>query len=345
MSRIDLRRQRRRSGAGVLAAAIRVLTNRRGANARVAPGRWWPRCRSVRSCRDADGVDGTLPEIEANRTRTRLISLIRPGRRPVEVAAEGLAEGVSSQHIEIMRGDLAKIIYELARENIEYVFDDSIAGLQPSGIEVRATFERSAPRTFELVVGADGLHSTTRRLVFGPEQEFPRFLGGYLAVFTVPNYLNLTDRMMTSARPGRTAALYPVGEGAEARVVLLWRTPTPHDYDRHNPDSERQLLRNLYGDFGWELPRLLSGLERSDDLYLDSISQVVMPTWIKGRVALVGDAGYSPARPSAVGLAIIVPTRWQASWPPRVGPHSRICRLRTRALGPSSSTAGRSVPP
>ena len=124
-----------------------------------------------------------------------------------------------------MRGDLAKIIYELAREDIEYVFDDSIAGLQPSGIEVRATFERSAPRTFELVVGADGLHSTTRRLVFGPEQEFPRFLGGYLAVFTVPNYLNLTDRMMTSARPGRTAALYPVGEGAEARVVLLWRTP------------------------------------------------------------------------------------------------------------------------
>jgi 2-polyprenyl-6-methoxyphenol hydroxylase-like FAD-dependent oxidoreductase len=92
---------------------------------------------------------GTLPEIEANRTRTRLISLARPGRPPVEAAADALAEGVSSKHIEIMRGDLAKIIYELARENVEYVFDDSVATLRQSGTDVQVTFERIAPRTSE----------------------------------------------------------------------------------------------------------------------------------------------------------------------------------------------------
>jgi 2-polyprenyl-6-methoxyphenol hydroxylase-like FAD-dependent oxidoreductase len=107
--------------------------------------------------------------------------------------------------------------------------------------------------------------------------------------------------------PGRTAALYPVGDRSQARVVLLWRTPRPHDYDRHDRDAQRQLLRNLYGDLGWEVPRLLTELDQAEDLYLDSISQVVMDAWTSGRVALVGDAGYSPG--AAVGggtsLAII----------------------------------------
>ncbi len=279
---------------------------------------------------------GTLREVEAHQTRTQLISLVRPGRRPVEVPAGMLAEGVSDRHIEIMRGDLAKIIYELGRENIEYIFDDSVAGLQQSRTGVQVTFERNGSRTFDLVVGADGLHSTTRRLVFGAEHEFLRFLGGYLAVFTVPNYLKLTDRMVASARPGRTAALYPVGDGLQARVVLLWRTPTLHDYDRHNPDSERQLLRSLYDDFGWELKRLLSELERSDDLYLDSISQVLMPTWSKGRVALVGDAGYSPG--AAVGggtsLAIIGAYVLASELAAAGGNHIEGFEAYERALGP-----------
>jgi 2-polyprenyl-6-methoxyphenol hydroxylase-like FAD-dependent oxidoreductase len=290
---------------------------------------------------------GALPEIEANRTRTRLTSLVRPGRPPVEAAADGLAEGVSSKHIEIMRGDLAKIIYELARENVEYVFDDSVATLQQGGTEVQVTFERNPPRTFELVVGADGLHSTTRRLVFGDEHEYLRFLGGYLAVFTVPHYLNLTDLMMTSARPGRTAALYPVGDGAEARVVLLWRTPTPHDYDRHGADSGRLLLRNLYDDFGWELPRLLSELERSQDVYLDSISQVVMPTWSRGRVSSVGAAGYCPGAAVCGGTSLAI-----------IGAYMLASELAAahgdtvKGSGPTNahsgrwfSTAGRSDPP
>ena len=142
--------------------------------------------------------------------------------------------------------------------------------------------------------------------------------------------------MVTSARPGRTAALYPVGDGAEARVLLLWRTPTPHDYDRHSAGSERQLLRNLYDDFGWELPRLLCELERSDDLYLDSISQVVMPTWSRGRVSLVGDAGYAPG--PAVGggtsLAIIGAYMLASELAVAHGDHTQGFAAYERALGP-----------
>jgi 2-polyprenyl-6-methoxyphenol hydroxylase-like FAD-dependent oxidoreductase len=250
---------------------------------------------------------GVLSDVEQARTQTKVIELVRPGRRPVEAPAEMLSEGVAERHIEIMRGDLARICYEATREEVAYVFDDSMTAVQDDGHEVQVTFESRPPETFDLLVGADGLHSITRRLIFGAEATFLRFLGGYLAVFTVPNHLNLQDRMVGFSVPGRTAALYPVGDRSQARVVLLWRAAQLLDYERHDGRAQRQLVRSVYGDLGWELPRLLAELDRSEDLYLDSISQVVMDTWTSGRVALVGDAGYSPG--AAVGggtsLAII----------------------------------------
>ena len=279
---------------------------------------------------------GVLPEVRDCRTRTEVMSFARAGRRPVEVPAEALAEGVSDQHIEIMRGDLARILYELTSEQVEYVFDDSVATLVETGGEVEVTFERGAPRTFDLVIGADGLHSTTRRLVFGVEQEFARFLGGYLAVFTVPNYLELKDRMVGFSAVGQTAAMYPVRNTGEARVVLLWRTDNLHDYDRHDLDAQRRLVRNLYGDLGWELPRLLDELDSADDLYLDSISQVVMDRWTRGRVALVGDAGYcpGPAVGGGTSLAAIGAYVLASELVAAEGDHDRGFAAYERALAP-----------
>ena len=155
-------------------------------------------------------------------------------------------------------------------------------------------------------VWADGLHSITRRLVFGEEHHFLHFLGGYLAVFTVPNYLDLHQRMLGYGEVGRTAALYPVRGTSEARVILLWRTPTLHDYDHHDVAAQRRLIRNMYGDMGWEMPHLLTELENTDDLYLDSISTIVMETWTRGRVTLVGDAGYSPGPAVGGGTSLAV---------------------------------------
>jgi 2-polyprenyl-6-methoxyphenol hydroxylase-like FAD-dependent oxidoreductase len=242
---------------------------------------------------------GVLPEVEQAQTQTEVMALVRPRGRTVEAPAETLSEGVSGRHIEIMRGDLAKIVYRATRDDVEYVFDDSIATVQDDGDRLQVTFERGGQQCFDLLVGADGLHSITRRLVFGPEEQFLRFLGGYLAVFTVPNFLRLERRMVGLAVPGRTAGLYPVGDGSHARVLFLWRSPQLHDYDRHDLSAQKQLVRNLYGDLGWVVPRLLTELDRTDDLYLDSISQVVMDSWTSGRAALVGDAGYSPG--AAVG--------------------------------------------
>jgi 2-polyprenyl-6-methoxyphenol hydroxylase-like FAD-dependent oxidoreductase len=249
---------------------------------------------------------GVLPEVQDAGTHTEIISFIRERHRPVDVAAELMSEGVSQRHVEIMRGELAKIIYEVGRDDIEYVFGNSISSLEQTEQDVEVRFRHGSPQAFDLVIGADGLHSITRQLAFGEEYQFLRFLGGYFAVFTVPNYLDLHQRMLGYGDVDRTAAIYPVQGTDEARILLLWRTPTQHDYDRHDVKAQRRLVSALFGGMGWEVPRMLAELENADDLYLDSISTIVMDSWTRGRITLVGDAGYSPGPAVGGGTSLAV---------------------------------------
>ena len=291
---------------------------------------------------------GALKQVREDRTRTEIISYLREGHRPVDAPAELMSEGVSERHIEIMRGDLTKIIYDTGREDLEYLFGNSIATLRETGQAIEVTFQHGPPRTFDLVVGADGLHSITRTLTFGDENQFLHFLGGYFASFTAPNYLGLQERMLGFADVGRTAAIYPVHETDQARALLLWRTRTPHDYDRHDLAAQRRLIHYLYGDMDWEMPRLLTGLDKADDLYLDSISTIVMDTWTRGRVTLVGDAGYSPG--AAVGggtsLAVVGAYVLASELAAAGGDHLRGLEAYERALRPAvrhSQTIGPTV--
>ena len=143
-----------------MAASVRFPTYGDRASRRLAGGWRRPCRRPVRSGRGTDGLDGALPEVEQARTQTEVTALIRPARRPVEVPAGMLSEGVSKRNIEIMHCDLTKIVYEANSGHVEYGSDD---------------FELGGCRTFDLLVGADGLHSITCRLVFGPEESFLRF--------------------------------------------------------------------------------------------------------------------------------------------------------------------------
>ncbi|HET9649917.1 MAG TPA: FAD-dependent monooxygenase [Microlunatus sp.] len=249
---------------------------------------------------------GALRQVQDARTQTEIISFVRDGRRPLDVAADLGSEGVSERHVEIMRGELARIIHAVGRDEIEYRFGTSIRSLDQLDHEVAVTFEDGSVQTFDLVIGADGLHSITRRLVFGEEDQFLHFLGGYLAVFSVPNYLHLHRQMLGYADVGRTAAIYPVRDTDQARVIFLWRTPRPYGYDRHDATAQRRVIRGVFGDLGWEVPRLLAELDSANDLYLDSISTIVMDAWTRGRVGLVGDAGYSPGPAVGGGTSLAV---------------------------------------
>jgi 2-polyprenyl-6-methoxyphenol hydroxylase-like FAD-dependent oxidoreductase len=249
---------------------------------------------------------GILPSVLAARTQTELLSFHRPGKPPVDVDFSRLVAGISERHVEVMRGELASILYEATRHDVDYVFGDSIRTLEPDRDGVKVAFEHGAPRSFSLVVGADGLHSNVRRLTFGDESQFLRYIGGYLGVFTVPNYLGLEGLMLIYNVPGKVAAMYPVRQTGEARAGFLFRRTEQFQYDHRDVEQQKQLLREVFAGEGWEVPRLLVELRHAGDFYFDSISQVIMDSWSRGRVTLVGDAGYSPGPAVGGGTSVAV---------------------------------------
>jgi 2-polyprenyl-6-methoxyphenol hydroxylase-like FAD-dependent oxidoreductase len=242
----------------------------------------------------------------AARTRTERVTLERPGRSPVEVDLGQLTAGISERHVEIMRGELTSILHQASRDDLEYRFGDSIRTLDQDGDGVEVSFEHGPPCRFDLVVGADGLHSGVRRLVFGEEARFRHYLGGYLGVFSLPNYRGLDGRMVAYSAPGKTAAMYPVRQTGQARALFLFRRAEELHYDHRDLDQQRRLLAEAFPERVWELPRLFAELERAGDFYFDSISQIRMASWSAGRMTLVGDAGYSPGPAVGGGTALAV---------------------------------------
>jgi 2-polyprenyl-6-methoxyphenol hydroxylase-like FAD-dependent oxidoreductase len=291
---------------------------------------------------------GVLPAVTAARTQTEQLSFERPGKSPVEVDLSRLVAGITDRHVEIMRGELASILYEATRDDVEYLFGDSIRTLEANGDGVTVTFDNGPTRTFGLVVGADGLHSNVRRLAFGEESRYRRYIGGYLGVFTVPNYRGLAGRMVGYLAPGKVAAIYPVRQTGAARAVFLFRRTEELVYDHRDVARHKLLLREAFADDGWEVPRLLAELDSADDFYFDSISQVVMDTWSSGRVTLVGDAGYcaGPAVGGGTSVALVGAYVLAGELREAGGDHAtafaayenqmREFVIRSRALGPAT---------
>lgn len=249
---------------------------------------------------------GVLAEVEARATGTDSMTWSRAGgARPVEVDGVRLMQAFSDRHVEIMRDELAGVFHAATRD-VEYVWGDSIAALDEDADGVDVRFEHAAPRRFDLVIGADGLHSNVRRLVFGDERGFSHHIGAYLAVVSLPNYRGLTNHALIYSDVGRLAGLYSARNMDDARAVFLWRSP---ELDVHHRDIARQkhLLRAAFADVGWEVPRIFAELGHAPAFYFDAITQLRMNTWSRGRISLAGDAGYSPgpAVGGSTSLAVV----------------------------------------
>jgi 2-polyprenyl-6-methoxyphenol hydroxylase-like FAD-dependent oxidoreductase len=247
---------------------------------------------------------GLLDTVRAHRVDERGFAYVdRRGRWTARMPAELFdGEGMVAE-IEIMRGDLSRILYDATREHTEYLFDDRITELAEDGDGVRVTFAGGAVRRFDIVVGADGLHSGVRRLVFGPEREFVRHLGGYLAYFTVPDPGGLDHWFLMHGAPGGLVAGIRPENGGTAKAMLGFTSP-PLDHDRRDVLAQQEILRARFDSVGWLVPRMLAALPGADDFYFDSISQVHMGQWYRGRTVLLGDAGYCGSPLAGLGTAM-----------------------------------------
>ncbi|MEV5716429.1 FAD-dependent monooxygenase [Amycolatopsis mediterranei] len=210
-----------------------------------------------------------------------------------------------SGEVEVLRGDLARILYENTADDTEYVFGDRVTRLTETADGVEVTFSRGAPRRFDLVVGADGVHSGVRAAAFGPERDFRRDLGFGIAGYTAPNHLGLDHTSIMYNEPGRGLMVGSHRLPDRLHVGLVFAADGV-EFHRRTAVEQSRLIAQLFADTGWETPKLLEALPAADDLYVDSISQIHLDRWSKGRVVLLGDAAWC-AGPggSGTGLAMM----------------------------------------
>ncbi len=213
---------------------------------------------------------------------------------------------IDPNDIEVRRGDLSRVLYDATRGDVEYRFGDSITAIaqQASGVDV--TFAKGGKETYDAVVGADGVHSRTRALAFGPDETFVRPMGTCIAVFSAPNHLGLDREQLLFMSLGHVASIKSTKHSRMLDLVLFF-TCEPGAFDYHDVASQRQRVADAFASSGWEFPRFIEAMLSADDFYSDLTCQVRMEAFHAGRVALVGDAAYcpSPATGQGTSLALV----------------------------------------
>ena len=247
---------------------------------------------------------GLIPILEAVGYRIKEVRIVDElGRRVAGFNADAFRAATHGRYLSLLRSDLAQAIYSIIARDVETIFGASVIALAQDADGVSAIFDGARPRRFDIVVGAGGLHSVVRRLAFGPERDFEKYLGYYRAAFTAARYRHRDEGVYVSYTvPGRQVARYALRNERSAFFLILAADPT---FERlnHDPDAQREALRDAFGGIGWETGEIMAAMDGADDLYFDAVAQVRLPRWSNGRVVLLGDAAYCPSLLAGQGSA------------------------------------------
>ena len=212
-----------------------------------------------------------------------------------------MREMIGWRHFNLLRSDLERVLYDQVKDHVDIRFATSIAALRATAGSVEVDFAEKGTETFDLVIGADGLRSNTRRLVFGPDDEFEKYLGYYVASFTLDNFTEKKDTFRLLTVPGKQVAMYAIAGNQLATYFLF---AEPESLGHASLAERKEMLASRFAGVEWETPRLLQAMDASRDFYFDSVSQVRMAGWSSGRVALVGDACQCVSLISGQGSAL-----------------------------------------
>ncbi|GGV72734.1 oxidoreductase [Streptomyces longisporoflavus] len=234
---------------------------------------------------------GILPQLRELATRNRSLTLLDPhGRRILQLPLTSQ----KNPTIEVTRADLSRVLHQSAHTGAEFLFDDTITALEQDEGGVDVTFRRSAPRRFDLVVGADGMHSAVRRLVFGPERQYARPTGLYGATVPLePGAVEDPSQMTMLTAPDRMLVLHP--SRTTPLAIFTFRAAHPAPHDRKNTALHKQTVADAYAGLRWRAPELVTAFLDHPAPFFDPLTTLRMPTWSRGRIVLLGDAAAATA--------------------------------------------------
>lgn len=247
---------------------------------------------------------GILPALEKVDINFSKLSFVDGDNR--EKATMDYQKGkrlMNNRAMTLLRSDLAKVIYNSLDSGVEIILGDTIDKIDQDEEKADVTFRSGLKRTFDLVVGADGLHSKVRTLVFGNEALFEKYYGYYTCSFTIDNFSYDGGAFSMYNVPSKQIAIYSSNEN-KTTTFFIFTSPEKLAYDHHDIAKQKQILKKEFANVGWKCPELLSKIDATTDLYFDPISQIKMDNWSKGRVTLIGDACDCPSLLSGKGSTL-----------------------------------------
>lgn len=245
-----------------------------------------------------------LPALEmVDMNISKLVFVDKNNKEKGSMNYQEIKKLMNGRALTLLRSDLAKVIYNSLDKDIEIIFGDTINKIEQDDEKVIATFQSGTTRSFDLLVGADGLHSNVRSLIFGNEAPYEKYYGYYTSSFTIENFSYEGSAFSMYNVPCKQVAIYSYNEN-KTGAFFIFTSPEKLLYEHHDIEKQKQILENQFMNIGWKCRELLSGIDLTTDFYFDSISQIKMEHWSNGRVTLAGDAGYCPSLLSGKGSTL-----------------------------------------